>query len=129
MERLIKEGCYQVIRDALNADRTASRNMVWAAPNYDPGQKGKRVVHLAAGNATLYDFRLPGGIQLGDARRPDVLAAVAEYKQQSDTSAHHARWLGFIAQRLRGDTKTVRQQLTPEQLQQLDQQLSPMAAE
>jgi hypothetical protein len=74
----------------------SERRTVWSRPTAPDA----RAAILARGvTETLMDFRLPGGMRLGDAMRADVEAAATFYADHAADMAHKARWLQAIAEK------------------------------
>ena len=83
------------------------------------GTRRARGVALKA----YWDFPLPGGGQVKNAIRDEILAAVANYDRvitRAMTAQKNGQvkkmWLTFVAELLDSPTKTVSEQCTPEEV-------------
>lgn len=55
----------------------------------------------AVAKRSWYDYPLPGGILLGDARAIDLSAAINEHDRNARTNAAKAKWLRVVVDRVR----------------------------
>lgn len=88
-------------------------------PDAKPDRARKDGALAMVAETHLMMFPLQGGLVLGDATRPQVTESCEMYGKMAAGNAVKARWLSLVASKLRGDTKTVAQQLKEQDLRVL----------
>lgn len=73
----------------------------------------------ALARASIFGFRLPGGLPLRDARRPDLIAGAEVFEKNARTQFRHARFLKLVAEKMQDDEQLVTAQFDEAALREL----------
>lgn len=120
---------YDAALKAIHATMAAERRQIWQAVqrNAKPGIASEGVEALAAANLErIFDYRLPNGLRLGDARRPEVRSARERAAKYAETYRRTQYWLLEIEACLDDDQKTVRESLTLNDIIRINEQYNRM---
>jgi hypothetical protein len=107
---LIDGAIWDLIRAAAHRTRSA-----WVQTDEAIAGATNAAIRLRAAAASLYEWPLPGGMQLGKASREQVAEGAALYEQNASRNAARAKWLRAIEKKVKPG-KSVAQSLSVAQL-------------
>lgn len=104
-DSLIDKACWSAIRGASHNQR---RNLFDPTHGEIPLPNWNDADIRAVAKNGWYDYALPGGLKLGDAKREDVEEAIDFHMVQSRSNMVKAKWLQLLLGRLTDPAKIVR---------------------
>jgi hypothetical protein len=110
----------QAVWDAIRAAARHERGFAWKGPRpVDPAGDGGLNAVASTHLSELMGFPLPGGVPLGEARRPEIAATAKAWATSAKTTAFRATWLRLVASALPDDKQQVKTVLTEAKLKAL----------
>lgn len=119
----LRDACLTAVRRIQTNDRAnvwkerAASHALPPLPNPTPIASAPIAsIAAAVGRSLLNDYRLPGGMSLGDATRAQLTEAVHVLEERASDMAGKAQWLRLIANAMSNDTVRVRDEMSEDRV-------------